>query len=370
MVSNKEIKYANNLINNSLKLQRGEKIWIDATDVPEDFVCEILKQVRNVCGMPFLNYSTQRINRQIMECYDNIDFLNLKKDLDLAKMKEMDCYLGITSPLNTQGYRTLDANKMLNYNTIYAKEVHFKQRVNHTRWLICNYPSMSLASRAKMSYDEYAEYLLDVCCIDYIKMGECLKPLKKLMESTDKVKILGKGTELTFSIKGMPAIICAGESNIPDGEVYTAPIIDSVNGVISYNAPSVYEGKEFSDVKLEFKDGRIVKAQCNDNEAIEKILNTDNGARYVGEFAIGVNPKIHEPVGDILFDEKIAGSIHFTPGNAYSDANNGNVSSVHWDLVLIQTPSFGGGEIWFDDVLIRKDGKFTLDELKPIDKLK
>lgn len=370
MVSEKEKRYAYNLINNSLKLQAGEKIWIDAVDVPEDFVCEVIKQVHSVWGFPFLNNSTQRINRQVMECYDNVDFLNLKRDLDLEKMKNMDCYLSISAPLNTQGLRTLDPQKLQNYNKIYAQEVHFKQRVNHTRWTICNYPSQSLASRAKMSYDEYADYLLDVCCLDYIKMGKCLQPLKKLMERTDKVKILGRGTDLQFSIKGMPAIVCAGESNIPDGEVYTAPVIDSVNGVISYNAPSVYEGKEFSDIKLEFSNGKIIKVAGNDVESMERIFDTDEGARFVGEFALGVNPRIHDPVGDILFDEKIAGSIHFTPGNAYDDADNGNRSAVHWDLVLIQTPKYGGGEIWFDDVLVRKNGKFVLDELKPIDKLR
>lgn len=369
MVSEKEIKYAKNLINNSLKMQAGEKVWIDATDVPEDFVCELIKQVHAVGALPFVNLSTQRVSRQILECCDNEEFVKMKKDFDLNKMKKMDCYIGITSPLNTQNLHTLDEGKLKNYNTIYATEVHFKQRVNHTRWVICNYPSISLATRAKMSYDEYADYLLDVCTIDYTKMAEALIPLKELMEQTDKVKIIGKGTELTFSIKGMPAIICAGESNIPDGEVYTAPIKDSVNGVISYNAPSVYEGKEFCDIKLEFENGKIVKAVSNDTESMEHIFNTDDGARYVGEFALGVNPRIHEPVGDILFDEKIAGSLHFTPGNAYDDADNGNRSAVHWDLVLIQTPAYGGGEIWFDDTLIRKDGKFTFDALKPIDSL-
>lgn len=369
MVSQKEEKYAFNLINQSLKMKKGEKIWIEARDIPEDFVCALIKQVRNIGGLPFVNYSTQRINRQIMECCDNLDFINLKKDFDLEKMRNMDCFLSITAPLNTQGFRTLDPKKMQNFNTIYEKEVHFNQRVNHTRWLICNYPSQSLASRAKMSFDEYAEYLLDVCTIDYGKMREVLMPLKHLLEKTDKVKILGKGTDLTFSIKGMNAVICAGESNIPDGEIYTAPILDSVNGVISYNAPSVYEGKEFSDIKLEFENGKIIKSTSNDIESMEEIFNTDLGAKFVGEFALGVNPKINYPVGDILFDEKIAGSLHFTPGNAYKDADNGNKSSIHWDLVLIQTKEFGGGEIWFDDILIRKDGLFTLEELKPIDNI-
>jgi aminopeptidase len=191
-----------------------------------------------------------------------------------------------------------------------------------------------------------------------------MDPLVKLMKTTDKVRIVAPGTDLTFSIKGIPVIKCDGELNIPDGEVFTAPVKESVNGVIHYNTETLYEGKVFSDLRLEFKDGKIVKATSNNSEELNKILDTDDGARYVGEFAIGVNPFVTKPMLDTLFDEKIAGSIHFTPGNSYDLAPNGNSSKVHWDIVLIQTKEWGGGELYFDDVLVRKDGLFVIDELK------
>lgn len=170
----------------------------------------------------------------------------------------------------------------------------------------------------------------------------------------------GKGYGYFLLHQGYSCIKCAGGCNIPDGEVYTAPVRDSINGVITYNTPSEYNGFTFENVRLTFKDGKIVDCDGNDKERLEKVFNTDEGARYVGEFAIGVNPYITKPMNNILFDEKIAGSIHFTPGNCYEDAPNGNKSAIHWDLVLIMTPEYGGGEIWFDDVLIRKDGRFLL----------
>ena len=220
-----------------------------------------------------------------------------------------------------------------------------------------------MSQLAGMSTEAFEDYFFDVCCLDYQKMSNAMNPLVDLMNRTDKVRIVAKDTDLTFSIKGIPAIKCDGACNIPDGEVYTAPVKDSVNGVISYNTPSIENGFRFENVRLEFKDGKIVKATANNSEKANAIFDTDEGARYVGEFAIGVNPYVTKAIGDILFDEKISGSIHFTPGCSYDDAPNGNKSAVHWDLVLCQTPEFGGGEIWFDDVLIRKDGRFIIPEL-------
>ncbi|WP_312049560.1 aminopeptidase, partial [Exiguobacterium profundum] len=209
-------------------------------------------------------------------------------------------------------------------------------------------------------------FYFNVCTLDYGKMDRAMDGLVELMNKTDRVTLKGPGTDLSFSIKDIPAIKCSGQMNIPDGEVFTAPVKDSVNGVITYNTPSPYQGFTFENVKLTFKDGKIVDATANDTERINEVFNTDEGARYVGEFAIGVNPYIQHPMKDILFDEKIDGSFHFTPGQAYDEAYNGNNSSVHWDLVNIQRPDYGGGEIWFDDVLIRKDGRFVIDALLPL----
>ena len=242
-------------------------------------------------------------------------------------------------------------------------------RANKRKWVLLNYPSRVDAEKSKMNYDEFKEFSFKAMCYDYKKMANDLKPLKELMEKTDKVRLTGVGTDITFSIKGIPAIPCAGECNIPDGECFTAPVKTSINGVIKYNTPSPYRGKVFNGVTLEFKDGKIINASCDeDDNELNEIFNTDEGARYVGEFSIGVNPMIKHPMGDILFDEKIIGSIHFTPGACYDDAPNGNSSSIHWDMVLIQREDYGGGNIYFDDVLIRENGIFVIDELKHLNK--
>jgi aminopeptidase len=225
-----------------------------------------------------------------------------------------------------------------------------------------------MAQMAGMSTEAFTEFYFDVCTLDYAKMSKAMDPLVQLMRRTDKVRLAGPGTDLTFSIKGLPAIKCAGQVNVPDGEVFTAPVRDSINGVISYNTTSTYgnTGLRFSDIRFEFRQGRIVKATANDSEKLNKILDTDEGARHVGEFALGVNPFIEAPMNDTLFDEKIKGSLHFTPGSSYEGCYNGNKSAIHWDLVLIQRPEYGGGEIWFDDQLVRKDGEFVLPELQPL----
>ena len=221
-----------------------------------------------------------------------------------------------------------------------------------------------MAQLSNTSLEAFEDFYFDVCNLDYSKMAEAMKSLVDLMNRTDKVQLKGPGTDLTFSIKDIPAIPCAGEMNIPDGEVFTAPVKDSIQGTITYNAPSVYQGFVYERISLTFENGKIVKATANDTERINKVFDTDEGARYVGEFAIGVNPYVINPMKDILFDEKIKGSIHFTPGSCYDEAPNGNNSAIHWDLVLIQTPEYGGGEIYFDDVLIRKDGRFVIPELE------
>ena len=237
-------------------------------------------------------------------------------------------------------------------------------RVNHTKWVILRYPNPSMAQLAGQSLDAFEDFYFDVCTLDYAKMNRAMEALAALMEKTDNVKIKGPGTDLSFSIKGIPAVKCAGECNIPDGEVYTAPVRESMNGIISYNTPSEEQGFTYENIVFEIKNGKIVDAKANNNERINQLLDTDEGARYFGEFAIGVNPYVLEPMKDTLFDEKIAGSFHLTPGAAYEDAFNGNKSAVHWDLVMIQRPEYGGGEIYFDDVLIRKDGLFVIPELE------
>jgi aminopeptidase len=187
------------------------------------------------------------------------------------------------------------------------------------------------------------------------------------MDKTDRVEIKGPGIDLRFSIKGIGAVSCGGTHNIPDGEVFSCPVKNSVEGEITFNAPTIYQGTSFERIRLVFEKGKIVEATGTNTQRLNEILDSDAGARYIGEFAIGFNPHIQEPMHDILFDEKIAGSFHFTPGQAYQEADNGNRSQVHWDMVCIQRPDYGGGEIYFDGKLIRRDGLFVPAALKKLD---
>jgi aminopeptidase len=195
-------------------------------------------------------------------------------------------------------------------------------------------------------------------------MAKDQRPLVARMEKAERIRIVSPGTDLTFSIQGIPIRPCYGQRNIPDGEVFTAPLRESANGTIRYNTPSRYQGTLFSDVCFRFKDGKIIEATANNTEKLNEVLDADEGARYLGEWAIGCNNRVRYPMLDTLFDEKIGGSFHLTPGQAYEDADNGNRSVVHWDLVLIQRADYGGGEIYFDDELIRKDGRFVPEDLE------
>ncbi len=362
----KEIKQlAHNLINYSVKLKPGEKVLIDNINMETQLAKELIKEAYLAGGIPFLNFESSYLKRELLK-EATIEQLKITAHYELERMKQMDAYIGIRAAHNINELSGLPEEKIKMLTEHVIKPVHYDQRVNHTKWCILRYPTPSMAQLANMSTEDFAAFFFDVCNLDYAKMSRAMDALVDIMEKTDKVRLTASGTDLTFSIKDMPAIKCAGSHNIPDGEVYTAPVKDSVNGMITYNTPSVHDGITYENIRLEFKNGKIVKATANLTERINKIFDMDEGARYVGEFAIGVNPYILNPMKDTLFDEKISGSIHFTPGSSYDDCNNGNKSAIHWDLVLIQRSEFGGGEIYFDDVLVRKDGIFVLESLQAL----
>lgn len=354
---------ARNLVRSSCGTQPGENVLIEAIGGAEDLAKALVKEVYAAGGVPFLWLRDKSMDRELL-LHSTPEQLTLMAQPDAALMARMQAYIGIRSGSNSADMKDVPAENMQDYMKYYWTPVHGEIRVPKTKWVILRYPSPSMAQAADMSTEAFEDFFFDVCCLDYAKMDRAMDSLKALMERTDRVRIKGPGTDLTFSIKGLPAIKCAGTCNIPDGEVYTAPVRESVNGTISYNTPSLYNGFTYSDIRFTFKDGKIVEAFANDTERINRQLDIDAGARYVGEFAIGVNPYVLQPMKDTLFDEKIAGSIHFTPGACYEECDNGNRSAQHWDLVLIQRPDFGGGELWFDDVLIRKDGVFVLPGLE------
>lgn len=356
-------KLASNLVNYSMKVKTGDKVYIDFSGrTTKDLARAIIKEVYKVGGVPFPHYTDNQVLREML-LHCEKEQLELMARVDKEEMENMDCYVAVRGADNVAELADVPAEKMKLYDLYYLTPVHHETRIKKTKWVVLRYPNEAMAQLSNTSLEAFEDFYFDVCTLDYSKMAKAMEKLVDYMNRTDKVHIVGPGTDLTFSIKDIPAIPCAGEMNIPDGEVYTAPVRDSVNGTITYNAPSLYQGFTFENICLEFENGKIIKATANDTKRINEIFDTDEGARYVGEFALGVNPYIKEPMKDILFDEKIMGSFHFTPGNCYEDADNKNESSIHWDLVNIQTKEWGGGEIYFDDVLIRKDGMFVVEEL-------
>jgi aminopeptidase len=347
----------------STTLKKGERVLIDAFDVPDAFTIALIRAVRNCGAMPYVNIQRARVTRELLQGA-TVEQYAVTADIELRRMQKMQAYIAVRGSENI--FETSDVPSAQVQTVAKTLKPVLDHRINKTKWVVLRWPSSAMAQQAAMSTAAFEDFYFRVCTFDYNRYGPGMKALADLMRKTDRVHLKGPGTDLKFSIKGIGAVPCGGERNIPDGEVFSCPIKDSVEGVIQYNAPTIYLGTSFDSIRLVFKEGKIVEATSNNTKRLNEILDTDAGARYIGEFAIGFNPHILEPMRDILFDEKIAGSFHFTPGQAYEEADNGNKSAVHWDMVNIQRPEYGGGEIWFDGKLIRKDGLFTLPALKKL----
>ena len=353
------------LVGYSTQVKKGEKVLLDMIDFPDAFTVALARSVRDAGAIPLIETRHTRVTRELL-CGMTEEQATLMRDIEMARMKKVQSYIAIRGAANTSENSDVPGDSMSLYSKVMRPVLNY--RVNKTRWCVLRWPTPSMAQAANMSTEAFEDFYFDVCTLNYRKMGKAMETLEKLMARTDKVVLKGPGTDLSFSIKGVGAKACKGDRNIPDGEVFSCPLKYSVNGVIQYNTPSVYAGTRFENVRLVLKNGKIVEATANQTERINQIFDTDPGARYIGEFSLGLNPRILNPMNDILFDEKIAGSLHFTPGQAYEDCGNGNKSAIHWDMVLIQRPEWGGGEVWFDGKLIRKDGLFvpkSLQKLNP-----
>lgn len=354
---------ARNLVCYSMDVQPGEKVLIDMQGTEREIVRCLIEEVYARGGHPYVELTDKTVLASILKSSTQAQIEHWAQ-MDVNRMKEMHCYVAIRAGENVNELADVPEDKMRMYDLHYRKLVHLEQRVKNTRWVVLRYPNAAMAQLANKSTEAFEQFYFNVCNLDYGKMSVAMNPLKALMERTDKVRIISPGTDLSFSIHNISSVKCAGGRNIPDGEVFTAPVRDSINGVLQYNTPSVYSGVTFENIRFVFEKGKIIEATSNDTKRLNEFLDTDEGGRYIGEFSIGFNPYIQHPMKDTLFDEKIDGSLHFTPGQAYQEADNGNRSSIHWDLVLIQRPDYGGGEIYFDDVLIRKDGRFVVPELE------
>jgi aminopeptidase len=339
-------------------------VLLDLYDVPDSIGLALIREVRRAGANPFVRLGSNVIQREMLQGATDAQYSTIAKHL-LHEMEDMQAYIALRGSHNICENSDVPATRMQ------LAMSHMRSVLNHrikkTKWCVLRWPTAAMAQQASMSTEAFEDFYFRVCLLDYKALLPAMNALKRLMDQTDQVRIIGPDTDLHFSIQDIPAIVCGGNYNIPDGEVFTAPVRDSVQGFIRYNAPTIYQGIAFDDIRLRFENGKIIKAEAgNKTKELNRILDSDPGARYIGEFALGFHPHILEPMRDILFDEKIAGSFHFTPGQAYDEANNGNQSQVHWDMVSIQRKDWGGGEIWFDGKLVRKNGIFLPKSLLPL----
>ena len=355
-------KLANNLVTRSANLQKGQILIIEGTHESRDLIVALVKKAYEVGGHPIVRMSEDRVARELLM---GVTEAQSKLMAKYAKplFQDAHAYIGIGASANVFETADVPAENKNIHSKHFGKPIHIDIRVKKGTWTILRWPNSSMAQLARTSQEAFEDFYFNVCNLDYAKMDAAMQPLKKLMEQTDQVRIVAPDTDLTFSIDGQKAVICSGLHNIPDGEIFTSPVRESVNGTIKFNVPSLHKGRIHDNVTLKFKDGKVIEAMSSYPDDLWSELDSDEGARYVGEFAFGVNPYIVNSMYDTLFDEKMCGSIHFALGNCYEDAPNGNKSQLHWDIIQSHMPEYGGGEVYFDGVLIRKNGLFVHGDL-------
>ncbi len=357
---------AKTLVHHSMKVARGEKVLVEAFDIPADFTVELVNVIAQAGGVPVVSTYQQQVLRA-MYCNATEAQMKFIGEIERKRMEGVQCYAGVRGSFNISEMSDVPREQMTLYEKHWWNYVHSDVRVPKTKWVVLRWPHPSMAQNAGMSTEAFEDFYFKVCAgVDYAKMEKAAQPLADLMARTDAVHIKGKGTDLKFSIKGIGSEPCNGDRNIPDGECYSCPTLTSCEGFVQFNCETLYRGTVFNNIRLELTGGKIIKATAAGDAntvKLNEILDSDEGARRIGEWSLGYNPHVMRPMKDILFDEKIAGSFHFTPGNAYENCGSGNKSQIHWDMVCIQRPEYGGGEIFFDGKLIRKDGLFVVPEL-------
>ena len=346
------------ILSYSIELKEGDKVFIFA-DANAKQYCDLLtKKIIEHGAIPFVLWNDFLVNRFLIDCKND----NIYDELFSIHEKMIDaCDAAIMLDNNIESYEGASYDDVINFKHKYYLRI-FKKIMDFERWVYLRYPEQRLADLFGLSYEEHVKLLEEVSNFDYQALSVACVNLKELMDRTEKVRITQGLTDVSFTKKGISSTVCCGKLNLPDGEVYTAPEKHSMNGVIHFNI-DFFREYLYKDVIVGVVDGKIVSSTCNINDKFTKVLDSDEGARYFGEFAFGLNPHIKKNYNDNLFNEKMSKTVHFALGYPHWDTDNGNESLIHWDLMINLED---GGEVYFDDVLIQKNGLFVLEELKDL----
>ena len=349
-------KLADILVNYSLKIKKGERALINASsELAKPLVLEVYKKVLQAGGYPAVNIVFEEMTNIFYKMAAKEQLLDFPK-IKFFEAKNVDCFINIRASVNKKALSNIDP-KAISQRSKVLMPIQ-EEIVNRKRWVICNFPTNALAQETDMSLEEYEDFLYGATNINWGKVKKKEMKLKRILDKGNIIRIVGKDTDLTLSIKGRKAILCFGERNMPDGEVFLSPIEDTAEGQIYYDLPAIYQGKEVLGICLKFKKGKVIEAKAEKNQGfLISMLDTDKGARYLGEVGIGTNYGIKHFSKDILFDEKIGGTVHLAVGRSYESAGGKNKSAIHWDMIKDLR---NGGAIHVDGKEIQKNGRFVI----------
>lgn len=365
-------KYADVLVDYSTKVQKGDLVVIRATSyLAENLIKSVYKKVLQKGAHPLLRTSICDLS-DIFIKYASDEQLDYVDPISKLEYEKVDKYISIGAPLNVKNMARADKSKMARRSkaTRELSELLLSRSAEGSAsWVIADVPTHALAQEAKMSFDEYSEFLFNACFLNLddpvaklLEMDKEQTRIAKYLNEKSKIRIVGEKTDITFSTKGRKWVSCSGLNNYPDGEIFTSPVEDSAQGEIYFDFPAIYRGNEAHKIHLKLEKGKVVEAHAEKGEEfLLSMLDMDDGSRFVGEIAIGTNEMVQDVTGNILFDEKIGGSIHMALGASYPETGGKNTSGLHWDIIKNMKGMNGNeGEIYADDVLIYKGGKFII----------
>lgn len=341
----------------SVAVKPGEKVIINGGTESIPFLIELYKEVILQKGIPIIRVGLPDVNDFFYK-YANEQQLKHFPDYWFNTVKEAQCYIGVNSSLNTRELTNVDPKKLAERQKILHKIsdyiVNTREKI---RRVTIAYPCLSLAQDAEMSLNEYENYVYRACLIDWKNFGKKLDKMKEIFEKGKEVYLIGEGIDLKFSIKGKNCIADKGEENMPGGEVFMAPVRESLNGLVKFDYPRIVSGKQISGVMLKFENGKVVEFSAEKGQDfLKSLLETDENAKYVGEFGVGCNPMINKYTNDLLFDEKMDGTIHLALGMAYKENGGGNDSSIHVDIVKDMKKA----KIILDNKVVQENGKWRV----------
>lgn len=355
MVDPRIKKLADILANYSVKIKKGDIVELSCGPEAKPLVLELSKLILKKGASPLIRTGIEGFGHVYYK-YASEESLKKKPVIAMFEAKHVQAWISIGTDYNTKELSEVDPKKMAIRSKV--MKLISDYIVNKDNWVILEYPTNALAQDAEMSLEDFEDFAYNACLADWKKESIRQEKLVKLVDKTKKVRIKSHDTDLTFSIKGKKAIKCCGHRNMPDGEVFTEPVKRSVNGYIAYSFPAIKGGREVDGIRLEFRNGKVIKATAEKNEDyLKTMIKIDEGASYIGEFGMGVNYGIKRFIKQILFDEKIGGTIHLALGRAYKETGGENKSSLHWDMIKDLRK---GGQVFFDDKLVMQNGKWKI----------